>query len=150
MNVLNNLWKRCSNSNLLEIQFIEAVNRNSYFKTSFFNQMLNSTIIAIERPIQTRIKRLTSEYTNCDPQLLIDSVKRISKRLGNDNAINAISKIETGIFEEAVEITLRYYDKTYLYGLNNKRKQPVVCNLINNDISQNCTLLIGKMKDLLK
>lgn len=119
-----------------------------FIPEEFFNQILNSTVIAIERPIAVRIKRLTAEYTNCNPQLLIDSVNKISKRLGSDNAIKAIKNIEEGNFEVAVEISLKYYDKTYQYGLNNKRKKPIICPLNNDNLSNDCTFLIKKLSEL--
>lgn len=113
-----------------------------FIPQEFFNQMLNSPVIAIERSTETRIKRLTREYTNCNPQLLIDSVNKIAKRLGGDNVIKAIKSIEEGHFEEAVGISLYYYDKAYQYGLSNKRVKPIICALDDENISQNCLLLV--------
>lgn len=119
-----------------------------FIPDEFHNQMLSSPVIAIERPIATRIKRLTSEYTNCNPQLLIDSLNKISKRLGSDNVKRAINKIEDGYFEDAVEISLKYYDKAYLYGLENKRIKPIICSFEDESISQNCKTLIEKLNTL--
>lgn len=116
----------------------------------FFENMLNSPVIAIERSIETRIKRLTAEYTNCDPQLLINSINKIAKRLGGDNVTKAIQNIQIGRFEDAVGISLRYYDKTYQFGLSNKKVKPIICPLNDDEsLSQNCSLLVetlNKMK----
>jgi tRNA 2-selenouridine synthase len=119
-----------------------------FIPQEFFNQMLNSTVIAIERSTETRIKRLTSEYTNCNPQLLIDSVNKIAKRLGGDNVIKAIKSIEEGKFEEAVGISLYYYDKAYQFGLSNKINSPIICPLDDENISQNCSLLIETLNNV--
>lgn len=113
-----------------------------FIPQEFFNQMLNSPVIAIERSTETRIKRLTSEYTNCNPQLLVDSVNKIAKRLGGDNVAKAIQSIGFGNFEEAVGISLRYYDKAYQYGLSNKKTKPKICTLSDENLSHNCSLLI--------
>ncbi len=113
-----------------------------FIPDEFFNQMLSSTVIAIERPTETRIKRLTAEYTKCDPQLLINSVNKIAKRLGGDNALKSIKSIEEGNFEEAVGISLKYYDKTYQYGLSNKKRKPIICPFSIDNASQNCSELI--------
>lgn len=113
-----------------------------FIPQEIFTQMLASPVIAIERPIETRIKRLTAEYTNCNPQLLIDSTNKIAKRLGGDNVTKAIQSIEQGRFEEAVGISLRYYDKAYQFGLGNKIVKPIICPLDNEDIARNCDLLI--------
>ncbi len=117
-----------------------------FIPQELFNQMLNSPVIAIERSTETRIKRLTSEYTNCNPQLLIDSVNKIAKRLGGDNVIKAIKGIEEGNFEEAVGISLYYYDKAYQFGLSNKKVKPIICPLYDEDIDGNCNLLIETLK----
>ena len=119
-----------------------------FIPLEFFAQMISSPVIAIERPPKTRVKRLTDEYTKCNPQHLIDSVNKISKRLGYDNANWAIKKIEEGNFEEAVEVSLKYYDKAYLYGLSNKKNKPIVCSFNDEDISLNCSFLIDTLNEL--
>lgn len=119
-----------------------------YIPDEFFNQMLSSPVVAIERSLETRIKRLTREYTNCDPQLLIDAINRITKRLGNDNAMFAKEKIEAGNFSDAVEISLRYYDKTYQYGLKNKKTNPIICFLESEDLEKNMGLIKERTKHL--
>lgn len=112
----------------------------------FFDKMLNSRVIAIERSFESRVKKLTAEYTNCDPQLLIDSTRRIAKRLGGDNVTKAIRCIEEGQFEEAVAISLKYYDKAYQYGLTNKKVKPVVCQFESEDLVANCDILLETFK----
>jgi len=119
-----------------------------YIPDEFFNQMLSSPVLTIERPLEARIERLTRDYTNCDPQLLIDAIKRITKRLGNDNAKFAIEKIVAGNFSDAVEISLRYYDKTYQYGLRNKKTNPIICLLENEDLEKNMELILENTKHL--
>lgn len=114
----------------------------------FFDQMLNSAVIAIERSFESRVKKLTAEYTSCDPQLLIDSTRRIAKRLGGDNVAKAIQCIEDKNFEDAVVISLKYYDKAYQYGLSNKKVKPVVCQFEGEDLITNCDLLLDTYKNL--
>lgn len=120
-----------------------------FIPNEFFSQMLNSPVIAIELPTNIRIERLAKDYTNCDPELLIASVNRITKRLGSDNASRAIKSIQEGRFDEAIEITLKYYDKTYLYGLSTKKNKPVIIQLNENDILKNSNILIEKQKEFL-
>ncbi len=120
-----------------------------FIPSEFFSQMLNSPVIAIELPTDIRIERLAKDYTNCNPELLIDSVNRITKRLGSDNASRAIKSIQEGQFGKAIEITLKYYDKTYLYGLSTKKNQPTIVQLDKNDIIMNSKILIEKLKESL-
>ena len=110
--------------------------------------MLISPVIAIEVPFDVRVKKLTLDYTNCNPELLISAVNRITKRLGGDNATKAIKKIEEGNFEEAVAISLKYYDKAYLFGLSSKKSKTINCILDGNDLILNCKILIDKLKEL--
>jgi len=120
-----------------------------FIPNEFFSQMLNSPVIAIELPTKIRIERLAKDYTNCNPELLIASVNRITKRLGSDNASRAIKSIQEGRFDEAIEITLKYYDKTYLYGLSTKKIKPIIIQLNENDILKNSKILIEKLKESL-
>lgn len=120
-----------------------------FIPNEFFSQMLNSPVIAIELPTDIRIERLAKDYTNCNPELLVDSVNRITKRLGSDNASRAIKSIQEGRFGEAIEITLKYYDKTYLYGLSSKKNKLTIVQLDKNDIIMNSKILIEKLKESL-
>ncbi len=119
-----------------------------FIPDELFGQMVNSPVIAIDLPIEIRVKRLAREYTTCNPELLIESVKKITKRLGSDNASRAIKKIQEGNFEEAIEITLKYYDKTYHFGLNTKKITPIICKFSGSDILENCQYLIDKLKEV--
>jgi len=119
-----------------------------YIPDEFFKQMANSSVIAIELPVDVRVKRLAKDYTNCNPELLIASVNRITKRLGSDNASRAIKKIQEGNYEEAIEITLKYYDKTYLFGLSNKKNKTIVCKFSENNILKNSQILIETLKEV--
>jgi len=119
-----------------------------FIPDEFFRQMLNSPVIAIEIPFEVRVKKLTADYTQCDPELLIAAVNRISKRLGSDNTTKAVQKIKDGLFEEAVAISLKYYDKAYLFGLSGKKNKPIICSLPDNNLTTNSKILIDKSKDL--
>jgi tRNA 2-selenouridine synthase len=123
---------------------------SAFIPDEFFSQMINSTVMAIELPLQDRVKRLAKDYTGCDPKLLIDSTTRISKKLGYDNAKRAIDCINVGDFESAIEITLTYYDKAYQYGLETKRNKPQIFQLLNDDVTNNAHFLIERMKELTK
>ena len=69
---------------------------------------------------ETRMPRLLEEYGQFDPQLLTESLDRISKRLGRELAAEAITAVENGNVRRAIEIVLVYYDKAYLYGLSKR------------------------------
>jgi len=96
----------------------------------YLNMQLNPAIILL-MDIKTRLPRLIEEYSGYSPDELSASVLKISKRLGGDRAKEAAEAIHKGDFSRAIEITLQYYDKSYLYGL--KRKQDKNIYYVNTD-----------------
>lgn len=84
----------------------------------FYDHILSSPTIILMMNVENRLPRLIEEYSQYPPGLLKDLVLKISKRLGGDNAREALCAIDTGDFAKAIEITLRYYDKTYLYSIS--------------------------------
>ena len=88
-----------------------------FIPDQFYERMQKSPVIAIMMDIKTRMPRLIDEYSTYPKEELIASVKRISRRLGGDNTRDAIEAIQNDDFEKAIEITLTYYDKAYMYGI---------------------------------
>lgn len=86
----------------------------------FFDLMKKSVVIALMPGIKARIPRLLKEYGVFEPEQLVQSVKKISKRLGGADAAKAIDAIQKNDLETAIEIVLRYYDKAYAYGLSHR------------------------------
>ena len=77
---------------------------------------------------------------------------KISKRLGGDRTKEAIEAVQKGDFAKAIEITLHYYDKAYLFGLGRKQEKNIYyVNTDTDDIEINARLVleaagrIGKM-----
>ena len=94
----------------------------------FYFNLRESTVIALIMDIETRMPRLIKEYSAYPKEELILSIKRIAKRLGGDYTKEAIKAVEESNFERAIEITLNYYDKTYMFGL--KRRPEDMINYI--------------------
>lgn len=109
----------------------------------FYHQMNACKTISVEVPFEIRVKRLVSDYTNCNPDDLIQSVNRISKRLGLDKAKQCIDLINQKKFDEAIAISLAYYDKTYRYGLENKTNKPLIVEL-TEDTDKNIESLLAQ------
>ncbi len=80
----------------------------------FWYQMQNTRLITyLEIPLESRAKYLASTYGLYDKEGLIESVKRITKRLGGVKTKEAVEFIEAGNYYEAAIILLSYYDKSY-------------------------------------
>lgn len=105
-----------------------------YLPKDFHVMMKSSPMIVLDLPIELRVERLCREYAQWGIEPLMESVKRISKRLGGENTRLAIEAIETGNLSLAATLTLRYYDKCYDYGLErDKKKKAGHINLRSGD-----------------
>jgi tRNA 2-selenouridine synthase len=83
-------------------------------------QMRKSHLINVIISKEIRIERLFKEYGNFNLELLKNALSKIKKRLGGLNAAKAIEAIENNDIKQAIDISLIYYDKAYLYGLSNR------------------------------
>jgi tRNA 2-selenouridine synthase len=119
----NNLfdeWEKFDSGRLIWVED-ESKNIGTVFiADQIFIKMQESPVIAIIMDTKTRMPRLIEEYSTYPKEELIASIQRISRRLGGDNTRDAIKAIEKDDFEKAIEITLDYYDKAYLYGLTKR------------------------------
>jgi tRNA 2-selenouridine synthase len=125
-NLLFDQWRK-TNDNLP--LWLEDESRNIgtvFMPDELFINMQTSPAIVLLMDINTRLPRLIEEYSAFPPELLKESISRISKRLGGDNARDAIGAVEKGDFAKAIEITLKYYDKTYMYSIGRKPQDKIV------------------------
>ncbi|HEX2920414.1 MAG TPA: tRNA 2-selenouridine(34) synthase MnmH [Bacteroidales bacterium] len=119
----NNLFTEWSRLDPAKPIWLEDESHNIgtvFIPDGFYLNMQKSKTVVLKMAIATRMPRLLKEYSTFDSSLLSASVNKISKRLGGDNTKEAIDAIERGEIAKAVEISLRYYDKAYLYSLKEK------------------------------
>ncbi|MCL3779365.1 tRNA 2-selenouridine(34) synthase MnmH [Prolixibacteraceae bacterium JC049] len=103
-----------------------------------FSQMRQQQLFFLNIPKEERAKHLVTEYTHCNNQCLIDSINRISKRLGGQNVKEAIELIDKGNYQKVAMIALQYYDKSYVRGTEKRDKKAVTAIPLNEvDHSQN-------------
>jgi tRNA 2-selenouridine synthase len=125
----NNLFVEWSKMKPDSPFWVEDESRNIgtvFIPDSFYLHMQDTPAVIIMMDVKTRLPRLMKEYSVYPAEILIQSIQKISKRLGGDNTKQAISAVEKGDISKAIELSLSYYDKAYLYGLNRKKG----CNLI--------------------
>ena len=135
----------------------ESLNIGSVFlPNSFYTNMQDSPAIILKMGVKTRLTRLMKEYSIYSSEALKASVLKISKRLGGDNTNAAITAIENGDKAKAIEITLYYYDKAYLFGLKKKSDKNIIyVEALSDDIETNAMKILeesGKImwgKDLI-
>jgi tRNA 2-selenouridine synthase len=125
----NNLfdeWKR----NDSDLPFwVEDESRNIgtvFIPDCFYSNMQDAPTIVLMMEIKLRLPRLIKEYSIYPKEVLKESVLRISKRLGGDNTRAAVDAVEQGDYSGAIEISLRYYDRAYQYGLKRKQSKNLI------------------------
>lgn len=102
-----------------------------FMPDQFYHNMQESPVVAIIMDVATRMPRLLKEYSEYPKEALKASIQKIGKRLGGDNTKESLAGIDSGDFVKAIEITLRYYDKTYMFGI--KRRHESNIRYINTD-----------------
>ena len=125
-NLLFDKWRKTDKNQTL---WLEDESRNIgtvFMPDNFYNNMLEAPSIVLLLDRDKRLPGMIKEYSTYPPELLIESILRIKKRLGGDNAADAINAVETGDFAKAIEITLKYYDKTYLFGIKKKPAENII------------------------
>ena len=132
-NILYDEWRRTDPETPL---WLEDESRNIgtvFMPDALYENMQKAPAIIIMMDVKTRLPRLVEEYSKFPPELLRASILKISKRLGGDNTRDAIGAVEAGDFAKAIEITLLYYDKAYLFGLNRKSPENKIYLYTDND-----------------
>lgn len=125
-NILFDEWRRIGTNLPLWVED-ESRNIGSVFMPDgFYLNMQNTPAIILLMDVKTRLPRLLEEYTTYPVESLIASIMKISKRLGGDNTREALNAVERGDFAKAIEITLYYYDKAYLFGLKKKSEKNII------------------------
>lgn len=107
-----------------------------YIPANFHKQMQTAKFILLEKNIEERAKRLVIEYAHFDKELLINSINRISRKIGGDHAQVIISYIIKDDFFNAILKTLVYYDKKYRFSLNVNHNNNVTKLEINSLVLQ--------------
>ncbi len=89
-----------------------------------FRQMRNAPVVKLHIDIEERAVSLAKDYSGND-HLLKEAFERIAKRLGGQNHKAALQALEEKKYEEAARIALRYYDKTYAYGISKRNPETI-------------------------
>ena len=119
-----------------------------FMPEQFYVNLRESPVIALIMNVETRMPRLLKEYSSYPKEELISSIERISKRLGGDNTKEAIKEVEESRFSRAIEITLNYYDKTYLFGLK-KRNEISYIQTDTDEIRVNVSKILKVAEEIL-
>lgn len=131
----NNIFLELQSLDIEKPIFLEDESRNigqNIIPPELFERMSISPLVVIEMNIAIRIGRLVEDYGNFPAEELKNCITKISKKLGGQNTQSALASIDEGRPEIAAEISLKYYDKTYTYGLSQKRNREIFKIMIDN------------------
>ncbi len=93
---------------------------------NLYEKMQQATLLFVDMPLESRMRRLHREYAHFSPQELTALIEKITKRLGGQNARLAIQAIEEGRLNEAIGIALVYYDKAYGFDVGQREKGKII------------------------
>jgi len=142
-NILYNEWEKTDPAKPVWLEDESRHIGSVFISETFHNNMQNSPVIVLMMDMAVRLPRLLKEYSVFPKNELKTSVEHIAKRLGGDNANEAIKAIENDNFAKAIEITLTYYDKAYLYGLSKKTSKNIIyVKTDTDDIKENAAKIV--------
>ncbi|HYC30585.1 MAG TPA: hypothetical protein VEB42_17235, partial [Chitinophagaceae bacterium] len=91
------------------------------------------------------LQHIVEEYGALDREKVTDAITRLQKRLGGLETKTALASLREENVTECFRILLKYYDKYYLKGLNNREKlqhllNKISCSTINAQANACCIL----------
>ncbi|MCU4176073.1 tRNA 2-selenouridine(34) synthase MnmH [Carboxylicivirga sp. N1Y90] len=109
-----------------------------------FRKMREVPLIFVDIKKEERANHLVEEYADKTHQeKLIDSVQRISKRLGHEATSKALNNLKQGNYYDVALLTLNYYDKYYLRGMNRRDAKKInILKLDTIDHAKNAQLIL--------
>jgi tRNA 2-selenouridine synthase len=114
-----------------------------FMPEEFYLNMQKNPAVILLMDIKTRLPRLIEEYSCYSSDELVSTVMKISKRLGGDRTKEVTEAVQRGDFAKAIEITLNYYDKAYLFGLERKQEKDIYyVNTDTDDIETNARRIL--------
>jgi tRNA 2-selenouridine synthase len=84
---------------------------------TFYDQLRAAPVLFLDIEAQYRLPHLVDVYAHYPKEELARAIDKIKKRLGGDHAKDAHEALEMDNFSEVAAITLHYYDKAYVHGL---------------------------------
>jgi tRNA 2-selenouridine synthase len=102
----------------------------------FWKNMRKRSIFFLDISFEERLKYLVGQYGNHEKERLVNAIIRIKKRLGGLETKEAVNALIEDRIADCFRILLRYYDKWYLKGLNNrenleKLKHNIACETVS-------------------
>lgn len=103
---------------------------------AIWSRMRQSPVYFMDIPFEERLNFLVESYGKHDKEKMVNAIIRIRKRLGGLETKTAIHFLLEDNMNECFRILLKYYDKYYLKGLNNREHghtliTAILCEKVN-------------------
>ncbi len=111
-----------------------------------WNYIRTCPVYFLEIPFEARLNYLVATYGQLDKIQLGEAIQRIQKRLGGLETKTALQYLNEGNTKDCFSILLKYYDKQYSKGLQNRPDPKPQVNTINTpvvDDHNNAALLLN-------
>ena len=126
------MLRQLDNSRIIWIEDESRSIGKNILPAGIYRNIRSAPLIYLDVSLKGRVEQLVHDYAGFPVKDLCEAIDKIRPRLGDQAASQAINGIKEGEFGKAVELILRYYDKTYTYGLQ-QRDNDKVYNLSIKD-----------------
>lgn len=94
-----------------------------FMDLEFYNQLRKAPVLFLDISAEFRLPHLVEVYANYPKEMIVNALDKIKKRLGGNWHQAALQALKEDNFYEVGKISLTYYDKAYLFGLE-QRENP--------------------------
>lgn len=114
------IWKGFQGDRVVWVEDESMAIGNVRINPVLYNRMTAGMALNLMVPYEDRVGRLVNEYGGFGCEVLQQTIRHISRRVGSDRVEIACKALDKGDVCEAVRIVLHYYDKAYQHGLEGK------------------------------
>lgn len=122
----NNLFEQLRSFDIFKPIWVEdesiAVGK-IFLPNDFWLTMRQSPVVNLQVDKSIRVQRLVNEYGHANRDEFLDSMKKITKKLGGQHFKTASEKLGQNEMSSVMEILLTYYDKAYLNSLEKRKPE---------------------------
>lgn len=148
----NNLAIECRSVNSTQPLWLEDESRKigtTMLPEGLFKQIRAARVIVLEVPLEKRIAAIVEDYASADIGELHNSILKIRDRLGGLQTKMALEELSHERFSECFEILLKYYDKTYQFGLAKRAPETLFhLALTGNNAEENAQRIVDFAKTI--
>jgi tRNA 2-selenouridine synthase len=114
---------------------------------NMWNHMRRCEVVFLDIPFTARLDYLVNTYGKLDWNALREAILRIQKRLGGLETKTAVAALEEKNFHSCFDVLLKYYDKQYRKGLENREDpKPSITMVLAEDVNDtiNAKLILNQ------